>query len=288
MSRFDFTCQRLDVAFRTLCGKLYFKAEAQQMDRILGAFAYRYWECHANNMVHDIGPQKTFGSPGVYIPSSNDKALIPLFISDGVYAVAYAILLLNTDLHVAHQGKGGRHKMTQSKFVRNTMATLRGLGFPLPTTTTSISCFSLPVHFVSPSSSIQETSLRASESTVSTLTSSNMSCSTSSHISLWPLERSHSLTGSSSSVRHHPQESPSSSSPSRRRRWTYTLDPRSSASSSNKKQKHGNNNNRRRRKISVTPTQKAWMTEMEALLKVYIYIYMGGCCIIQTNINSLH
>lgn len=65
MSRFDFTCQRLDAAFRTLCGKLYFKAEAQQMDRILGAFAYRYWECHTN-MVHDVGPQKTFGSPGMY------------------------------------------------------------------------------------------------------------------------------------------------------------------------------------------------------------------------------
>lgn len=273
MSRFDFTCQRLDVAFRTLCGKLYFKAEAQQMDRILGTFAYRYWECHANNRVHDIGPQKTFGSPGVCTYHHRRTKHSLFFLSDGVYAVAYAILLLNTDLHVAHQGKGGRHKMTQSKFVRNTMATLRGLGFPSPpptTTTTSISCFSLPVHFVSPSSSMQETSLRASESTVSTLSSSNMSCSTSSHISLWPLERSHSLTGSSSSVRHHhTQESPSSS---RRRRWTYTLDPRSSASSSNKKQKHGNNSNRRRRKISVTPTQKAWMAEMETLLKVF----MGG------------
>lgn len=148
--------------------------------------------------------------------------------------------------------------MSQSKFVRNTMATLRGLGFPQPcNTTTSISCFSLPVHFVSPSSSIQGTSIRASESTVSTLTSSNISCSTSSHISLY---RSHSLTGSSSSVCHYPQESSS-----RRRRWTYTLDPRGTVvSTSSKKQKHYST----RRKSSVTPAQKAWLTEMEALLKV--------------------
>ncbi|KAI7884656.1 SEC7-like protein [Lichtheimia hyalospora FSU 10163] len=252
MSHFDFTNQRLDAAFRTLCGKLYFKAEAQQMDRILGAFASRYWECHSS--IANVVPQRMFGS------------------LDVVYAVAYAILLLNTDLHVAHQGKG-RHKMSQSKFVRNTMATLRGLGFPPScNTTTSISCFSLPMHFVSPSSSMQGTSLRASESTVSTLTSSNISCSTSSHISLWPLETSTSLTGSSSSVYHYPQHEESSSpSSSRRRRWTYNLDPRGGGviSSSKKKQRHRNI----KRKSSVTPNQKVWMTEMEALLKdIYISI----------------
>ena len=198
-----------------------------------------------------------------------DTVYLDICILDVVYAVAYAILLLNTDLHVAHQGKA-RHKMSQSKFVRNTMATLRGLGFPPScNTTTSISCFSLPVHFVSPSSSMQGTSLRASESTVSTLTSSNISCSTSSHISLWPLEPSNSLTGSSSSVYHYPHHEESSSpSSSRRRRWTYNLDPRGGGggvSSSKKKQRHRNI----KRKSSVTPNQKVWMTEMEALLKVY-------------------
>lgn len=63
MSRFDFTNQRLDAAFRTLCGKLYFKAEAQQMDRILGAFASRYWECHSS--IVNVVPQKMFGSLGI-------------------------------------------------------------------------------------------------------------------------------------------------------------------------------------------------------------------------------
>ncbi|KAI8339029.1 hypothetical protein BC941DRAFT_421917 [Chlamydoabsidia padenii] len=31
---------------RCVCGKLYFKAEAQEIDRILQAFAYRYWCCN--------------------------------------------------------------------------------------------------------------------------------------------------------------------------------------------------------------------------------------------------
>ncbi|KAG0194459.1 hypothetical protein DFQ28_011260 [Apophysomyces sp. BC1034] len=93
MSRFDFSKQRVDAAFRKLCSKLYFKAEAQQMDRILEAFASRYWECNSNNVL---------GS------------------EDIVYAVAYSVLLLNTDLHAT---KENHRKMTKSKFVKNTIAT---------------------------------------------------------------------------------------------------------------------------------------------------------------------
>ncbi|CEP08216.1 hypothetical protein [Parasitella parasitica] len=43
MNQFDFTGMKLDEAFRKLCQKLYFKAEAQEIDRILEAFAYKFW-----------------------------------------------------------------------------------------------------------------------------------------------------------------------------------------------------------------------------------------------------
>ncbi|KAI9269402.1 hypothetical protein BY458DRAFT_490196 [Sporodiniella umbellata] len=91
---FDFSGQRLESAFRKLCGHLYFRAEAQQMDRILEGFASRYWRCE---------PENVLGS------------------ADTVYAVAYSLLLLNTDLHVA---QGQHQRMTRSEFVRNTMATV--------------------------------------------------------------------------------------------------------------------------------------------------------------------
>lgn len=39
---------------------------------------------------------------------------------DAVYGVAYSLLLLNTDLHVAQ----GNSKMSRTTFVRNTMATI--------------------------------------------------------------------------------------------------------------------------------------------------------------------
>ncbi|KAI9254890.1 hypothetical protein BY458DRAFT_520605 [Sporodiniella umbellata] len=94
MQLFDFSAMRLDMGFRRLCSKLYFKAEAQQIDRILEVFAHRYWECN---------PDCLLGS------------------ADVVYAVVYSLLLLNTDLHVA-QGKHAR--MTRSEFIKNTMATL--------------------------------------------------------------------------------------------------------------------------------------------------------------------
>ncbi|OBZ90732.1 PH and SEC7 domain-containing protein C11E3.11c [Choanephora cucurbitarum] len=95
MKYFDFATMRLDSAFRKVCSKLYFRAEAQQIDRILEAFAKRYWECN---------PKTIFGS------------------ADVVYAVVYSLLLLNTDLHVA---QGNHTKMTRQAFVKNTMSTIR-------------------------------------------------------------------------------------------------------------------------------------------------------------------
>lgn len=95
MDYFYFTDMRLDSAFRKLCSKLYFKAEAQQIDRILESFAHRYWDCNPNCL---------FGS------------------ADIVYAVVYSLLLLNTDLHVA---QGNHARMTRSEFIRNTMSTIR-------------------------------------------------------------------------------------------------------------------------------------------------------------------
>ncbi|KAI8096876.1 uncharacterized protein BX664DRAFT_356186 [Halteromyces radiatus] len=91
MDLFYFTNMQLDSAFRKLCSKLYFKAEAQQIDRILEVFAHRYWDCN---------PQSLFTC------------------ADVVYAVVYSILLLNTDLHVA---KGNHHRMTKQEFINNTM-----------------------------------------------------------------------------------------------------------------------------------------------------------------------
>ncbi|KAI8641190.1 hypothetical protein BD408DRAFT_346530 [Parasitella parasitica] len=100
MNNFDFANQRLDNAFRTLCSKLYLKAESQQLDRIIEAFAKRYYECNPETMLHCF---------------------------DVVYAVAYSLLLLNTDLHVVNDWT---NKMTRSSFVKNTMETVQSLVFP--------------------------------------------------------------------------------------------------------------------------------------------------------------
>lgn len=94
MDNFDFSGLRLDLAFRRLCAKLYLKAETQQVDRILEDFSRRYWDCN---------PGSLFGNPGV------------------VHAVAYSLLLLNTDLHVADL----TNRMSRGQFVRNTLFTIQ-------------------------------------------------------------------------------------------------------------------------------------------------------------------
>lgn len=91
MNNFDFSKQKLDLAFRTLCSKLYLKAESQQIDRIIQAFAKRYYECNPNTLYNSI---------------------------DVIHTVAYSMLLLNTDLHIVND------KMTKSSFIKNTMETI--------------------------------------------------------------------------------------------------------------------------------------------------------------------
>lgn len=100
MQNFDFSKKRLDEAFRMLCSKLYLKAESQQLDRIIGAFAKRFYECNPATL---------------------------LFSVDVIHAVAYSLLLLNTDLYILSDKA---KKMTRSGFVKNTMETVGALMFP--------------------------------------------------------------------------------------------------------------------------------------------------------------
>lgn len=88
---YDFANLRLDHAFRRLCAKLFLRGETQQVDRILAEFSRRYFECN---------PTTVFGNASV------------------VHQIAYSLLLLNTDLHVAELSS----HMSRTQFVRNTMS----------------------------------------------------------------------------------------------------------------------------------------------------------------------
>lgn len=90
MQYFDMRSQNLVDSFRDLCKKLHLKAESQEIDRIIGAFSTRYFECN---------PTTVFGTAGV------------------VHTVTGAMLMLNTDLHIADLSK----HMSRSDFVRNAM-----------------------------------------------------------------------------------------------------------------------------------------------------------------------
>ncbi|CAO3625540.1 unnamed protein product [Mucor hiemalis] len=97
LDKFDFSDLSLVEAFRKLCSKLYFKAEAQEIDRILEVFSYKYW--------------------------SDNKDDIHIYKSaDVVYTITYSIMLLNTDLHLVQISSHA--KMTSTLFCENTVATV--------------------------------------------------------------------------------------------------------------------------------------------------------------------
>ena len=49
MELFNFADVNILSALRELCGRLALKAETQQVDRILAAFSYRWWQCNSNS-----------------------------------------------------------------------------------------------------------------------------------------------------------------------------------------------------------------------------------------------
>ncbi|KAI0099710.1 hypothetical protein GGR51DRAFT_576158 [Nemania sp. FL0031] len=93
MDLYDFENQSVIAALRQICSRLVFRAETQQVDRILVAFSKRWCDCNPN---HGF---KT---------------------SDVIHTMCYSIMLLNTDLHLADIDQ----KMTRSQFVKNTMSTI--------------------------------------------------------------------------------------------------------------------------------------------------------------------
>ncbi|KAI0409279.1 hypothetical protein F4802DRAFT_243021 [Xylaria palmicola] len=93
MELYNFENQSVLAALRQICSRLVFRAETQQVDRILVAFSKRWCECNTN---HGF---KT---------------------SDVIHTMCYSIMLLNTDLHIADI----EQKMTRSQFVKNTMSTI--------------------------------------------------------------------------------------------------------------------------------------------------------------------
>ncbi|KAI0382555.1 hypothetical protein F5Y04DRAFT_252897 [Hypomontagnella monticulosa] len=94
MELYDFTNQSVLTALRQICGRLVFRAETQQVDRILVAFSNRWCDCNPNH-----GFKTT----------------------DVIHTMCYSIMLLNTDLHLADIDQ----KMTKSQFVKNTMTTIK-------------------------------------------------------------------------------------------------------------------------------------------------------------------
>ncbi|KAG0295283.1 hypothetical protein BGZ98_001440 [Dissophora globulifera] len=86
MESFDFRRDPIDLALRKFLLDFHFPKEAQQIDRVLEAFASRYHACNPH----------LFRS------------------SDVVYTIAFSLMLLHTDAH----NKNVRYKMSKEQYVR--------------------------------------------------------------------------------------------------------------------------------------------------------------------------
>jgi hypothetical protein len=96
MALFDFESKSILDALRTLCDKLYMKGESQQLNRVIESFSQAWVDQNSNHGFND---------------------------ANVVYTIAYAILLLNTDLYAADHTNS--KKISKAIFVQNTLETIR-------------------------------------------------------------------------------------------------------------------------------------------------------------------
>lgn len=116
MDLYDFAGKNVVTSLRDVCNKLVFRAETQQVDRILVAFSARWCECNPNHGFKATGKL-------IFPPRGSNRVSL---IADGgctdvIHTICYSIMLLNTDLHLADI----ESKMTRSQFIKNTMTTIR-------------------------------------------------------------------------------------------------------------------------------------------------------------------
>lgn len=108
---YDFTNKSIITSLREVCNRLVFRAETQQVDRILVAFSKRWCDCNPNH---------GFKSMGKFVLVTDVLEETNKFV-DVIHTICYSIMLLNTDLHMADI----ESKMTRSQFIKNTMTTVR-------------------------------------------------------------------------------------------------------------------------------------------------------------------
>lgn len=106
LNTFDFCDLPLLVALRSFLNCFVMPSESQQIERILEAFSYRYWECRSQNN-SDVVPSKieanikNFQQPvtsnvAQKIKNANDMSL------DTINILTLMIIVLNTEIHSPH------------------------------------------------------------------------------------------------------------------------------------------------------------------------------------------
>lgn len=97
MDLFEWSTLSILMALRDLCNRIYMKGESQQLNRVIESFSQAWVDKNRNHGFYD---------------------------ANVVYTIAYALILLNTDIYAADHTAS--KKMTKSAFVNNTMETIKG------------------------------------------------------------------------------------------------------------------------------------------------------------------
>lgn len=120
MAQYDFAGESLEAAMRRFMRRVTLEGESQQRARLLRHFADRFYACNRSDAQYRSAGRCHHDEPVTRMRDTDTTR------ADAVFSLAFAALLLNTDLHNSSVAK----KMSLNDFIRNCAGCNDGADFP--------------------------------------------------------------------------------------------------------------------------------------------------------------
>lgn len=121
VKQMDLSGLLIDVALRKYQTFFRFPGEAQKIERLVEVFSEKYYQCNFENGInpslYDAYTAASISS-GRLNPdeeASQEKIGLRVMLKDEIFILSFAIIMLNTDLHIPNNKK----RMTKDQWIKN-------------------------------------------------------------------------------------------------------------------------------------------------------------------------
>lgn len=122
VKQMDLSGLLIDVALRKYQTYFRFPGEAQKIERLVEVFSEKYYQCNFENGINSslydayFAASVSSGRLNLEEEEANpEKIGLRVMTKDEIFVLAFAIIMLNTDLHIPNN----KHRMTPEQWIKN-------------------------------------------------------------------------------------------------------------------------------------------------------------------------